>query len=587
MLILILFSLLSGLVTVLSPCVLPVLPIVLSSSASHGKRRPLGVITGLIISFSFFTLAISQIVKFLGLSAQTLRIVAVSVIGILGLSMIIPKLNELVEKALSFIPKMAGGESKEGNGFVPGFITGLSLGLVWAPCAGPILASVTALAATQQLTFSSGIVVLFYAIGAGIPLLGIAYGGRSLIQKVPFLSRNLGKVQRIFGVVMILTAVTVALNADVLVTTWLLQRLPPGWSSALTAFESSDVVLQELDAATGRENSPSGFTEVEEGSAGEEEQSESALPILGIAPEFTGITNWLNSEPLTLEELRGKVVIVDFWTYSCINCVRTLPYITDWYEKYRDQGLVIVGVHAPEFEFEKSTNNVLDAINRFGIEYPVAQDNDFQTWRAYNNRYWPAKYFIDANGNVRYFHFGEGKYEESEMVIQQLLAEIGVDNEVDLTAEMGKQTSSHQTPETYLGYSRQENFASKEILVRNLSAYYTIPQDLPLHHFAVSGEWIFGPENAESDSAGSQLKLHFFAKDVYLVLDSQETASIAIEVLSPAKENLSEEIDQDGLIQVDEARLYHLVSFDEIQQGTLLLTFNTPSIRAFAFTFGS
>ena len=585
MLILILFSLLSGLVTVLSPCVLPVLPIVLSSSASHGKRRPLGVITGLIISFSVFTLAISQIVKMLGLSAQSLRIIAVSVIGLLGLSMIIPKFNEWIEKVLSFIPNIAGNSHKEGSGFWPGFITGLSLGLVWAPCAGPILASVTALAATQQLTFSSAIVVIFYAIGAGIPLLGIAYGGRSLIQKVPFLSRNLGKVQKVFGVVMILTAIVIAMNADVLVTTWLLQRLPSGWSSALTAFETSDVVIQELDAAAGVEYSPAPF--IEENVPEEDLPAESALPILGVAPEFTGITNWLNSEALTLEELRGKVVIVDFWTYSCINCVRTLPYITDWYEKYHDEGLVVVGVHAPEFEFEKSTSNVKEAIERFDIKYPVAQDNDFQTWRAYNNRYWPAKYFIDANGNVRYTHFGEGKYEESELVIQELLAEIGSDSETDLTTVKKKDYSSDQTPETYIGYSRQENFLSPEELIRNTSADYTIPSELPLHYFAVSGEWIFSSEHAESNAIGSQLMLHFFGRDIYLVLDSEEAASVTVEVLSPDKENLSQDLDQNDAVHIDEARLYHLVSLDEAVQGTLLLTFNDPGIKAFAFTFGS
>ena len=585
MLILILFSLLAGLVTVLSPCVLPVLPIVLSSSASQGKRRPLGVITGLIISFSIFTLAISQIVKFLGLSAQTLRIIAVSVIGLLGLSMIIPKFNEWIEKALSFIPNIAGNSHKEGSGFWPGFITGLSLGLVWAPCAGPILASVTALAATQELTFSAAIVVIFYAIGAGIPLLGIAYGGRSLIQKVPFLSKNLGKVQKVFGVVMILTAILIAMNADVLVTTWLLQKLPSGWSSTLTAFETSDVIRDELDAAAGREDSPSYF--VEEDLSEEDLQSGSQLPILGVAPELTGISNWLNSEALSLEDLRGKVVIVDFWTYSCINCVRTLPYLTDWHEKYKDEGLVIIGVHTPEFEFEKDTKNVRGALERFNIGYPVAQDNDFKTWRAYNNRYWPAKYFIDANGNVRYTHFGEGKYEESELVIQELLAEIGANSETDLTTVQQKDYSSDQTPETYLGYGRQESLSSPESLVRDDSSSYTIPNTLPLHHFAVSGDWTFNSENIESNASVAQLMLHFFGRDVFLVMDSAQATTVTVEILTPDKENLSADLDQNGAILVDEARLYHLVSLDEAVEGTLLLTFNDPGIEAFAFTFGS
>ena len=585
MFILIMFSLLSGLVTVLSPCVLPVLPIVLSSSASKGKKRPLGVITGLIISFSIFTLAISQIVKLLGLSAQTLRYIAISVVGLLGLSMIIPKFNVWIEKALSFIPNMAGNSHKEGSGFLPGFITGLSLGLVWAPCAGPILASVTALAATSQVSFSAVIVVISYAIGAGIPLLAIAYGGRSLIQKVPFLSKNLGRVQKVFGVIMILTAILIALNVDVLVTTWLTQRLPEGWSTALTAFETGDVISERLDQVSGNEGGPSYFVTGEINK--ENLQSGVELPNLGPAPELTGITNWINSDPLTLAELRGKVVIVDFWTYSCINCVRTLPYITDWNTKYAHDGLVIIGVHAPEFEFEKETKNVLDAVERFGIEYPVAQDNEFSTWRAFNNRYWPAKYFIDAEGNVRYTHFGEGKYEESELVIKQLLSEIGVESSEELTAVEKKEYSSDQTPETYVGFGRQNAFSSPEELQHLETALYSFPVELPLHHFALSGDWLVGLEYARSEESGAQLNIHFSARDVFLVMDSAVPAEVKVELLAPDMKNTSEDLDADSSILVDEARLYHLVSLDQVVDGTLLLTFSEPGIESFAFTFGS
>jgi cytochrome c biogenesis protein CcdA/thiol-disulfide isomerase/thioredoxin len=585
MVILILFSLLSGLVTVLSPCVLPVLPIVLSSSASQGKKRPLGVITGLIIIFSIFTLAISQIVKLLGLSAQTLRYIAIAVVGLLGLSMIIPKFNQWIEKALSFIPNMTGNGHKEGSGFLPGFITGLSLGLVWAPCAGPILASVTALAATSQVSFAAVIVVVSYAIGSGIPLLAIAYGGRSIIQKVPFLSKNLGKVQKVFGVIMIITAVLIAMNIDVLVTTWLTQRLPEGWSAALTSLETGDVISGQLDQVTGNEGGPSYFVT---GDINKENlQSGVELPNLGPAPELTGLTNWINSDPLTLAELRGKVVIVDFWTYSCINCVRTLPYITDWNTKYADDGLVIIGVHTPEFEFEKDLKNVVDAVERFGIEYPVVQDNKFSTWRAFNNRYWPAKYFIDAEGNVRYTHFGEGKYEESELVIKQLLSEIGVENSAALTAVEQKNYSSDQTPETYVGFGRHDTFASPEQVQRLETARYSFPADLPLHHFALAGEWLIGKEYAQADEEGAQLELHFSAKDVFLVIDSAVPAEVNVALVSSNLKNISMDLDSDGNILVDGARLYHLVSLDQVADATVLLTFSEPGVQAFAFTFGS
>ncbi len=582
MAVLLLFSLLSGIVTVLSPCVLPVLPIVLSSSASKGKRRPLGVIAGLILSFSVFTLAISQIVRILGLSANTLRYIAIGVIGFLGVSMIIPQINQWIEKALSFIPNLVKDGHREGNGFWPGFLTGLSLGLVWAPCAGPILASVTALAATQEVSAASVIVVVSYAIGSGIPLLGIAYGGRSLINKVPFLSKNLGKVQKGFGIIMILTAVLIALNVDVMVTTWLTDSLPGGLSRVLTAFETSDAVTEQLDAISGRTDQPAYFTVDEE-----ELFSGDALPVLAVAPEITGINNWLNSEPLTLEELRGKVVIVDFWTYSCINCVRTLPYLTDWHDKYADDGLVILGIHTPEFEFEKDTQNVADALERFGIEYPVAQDNDYKTWRAYSNRYWPAKYIIDADGNLRYFHFGEGKYEETELVIQQLLAEIGAESDEDLSEIIDKNYTTDQTPETYLGYGRQTAFSSPENAVSQETYLYTFPDSLPLHKFALNGQWTVNYEHVRADKAGAELKLHFFAKDVYLVMDSEQAGLVGVDLTFPDTENISPDLDEAGQVIVDQARLYHLVALDEPQEGEVILTFENSGIEAFAFTFGS
>jgi len=584
MAILLAFSFLSGIVTVLSPCILPVLPIVLSSSAASGKQRPLGVITGLIISFSLFTLLIAQIVSLLGLSANTLRIIAVSVIGLLGLSMIIPKLSEFVEKALSFLPRLAGRNQHEGNGFMPGFVTGLSLGLVWAPCAGPILASVTALAATQSLSFAAALVVIAYAIGSGIPLLAIAYGGRSLIQKIPFLNKNVGKVQRIFGIVMIMTAIAIALNFDVLVTSWLTNSLPSGLSSALARFETSSAVNEQLNELTNSDNSGyfvSGEISKENLLSGE------ILPNLGPAPELAGIVNWINSEPLTLEQLRGKVVLIDFWTYSCVNCVRTLPYIKDWHDKYAEDGLVIIGVHTPEFEFEKDTANVEKAVERFGLKYAVAQDNDFKTWRAFNNRYWPAKYFIDFEGNVRYTHFGEGAYAESELVIQQLLAEAGVETGEIINPEAEGSFSNMQTPETYIGYARQVAFVSPEGLAPDEASTYTLPANIPLHRFTVSGEWTFSQEFAEASEPGSQLVLHFFAKDVYLVLDSPKPGRIKIEIQGETARNLSEDLDQNNEITIDEARLYHLASFELPLEGTLVITYLDAGTQSYAFTFGS
>jgi thiol-disulfide isomerase/thioredoxin len=270
-------------------------------------------------------------------------------------------------------------------------------------------------------------VVAAYAIGAGLPLLAIAYGGRALIHRVPFLLRSVARLQQSFGVVMVLTAGLIAFNADSLVTAWVTSLVPAGWTSQLNGFETSPRVTKRLALLRGSENQASGIPASEKASP-TPAPSELELPDLGQAPELTGVNHWLNSDPLTIQGLRGKVVMVDFWTYSCINCIHTLPYMTAWYNKYKEQGFVIIGVHSPEFAFEHDTINVAEAARRFNIAYPIAQDNDFATWNAYRNQYWPAEYLIDANGHLRLIHFGEGNYGETEKAIQALIAEAGHPN---------------------------------------------------------------------------------------------------------------------------------------------------------------
>jgi len=429
MIILILFAALSGLVTVLSPCILPVLPIVLSSTVASGKSRPLGVITGLIISFSIFTLVVSKIVSLLGLSASFLRLGAVVIIAALGLSLLVPALNHWFERLLNTLPGLVKGNQTLGSGFGQGFLTGASLGLLWAPCPGPILAAVTTLAATQRVSFGEGLVVVSYAFGAGLPLLAFAYGGRALINRVPVLTHNLGRVQQSLGAVMILTALLIGFNIDTSVSAWVTAMVPPAWSTSLDSFERSPIVSnqltllkQETQMSTPSQTNSSQTPATPVNNLGAEKMD---LPKLGPAPEFSGIDHWINTQPISLSDLKGKVILVDFWTYTCINCIHTLPYVTGWYNKYHDQGFVVVAVYTPEFAFEHETPNVEDAVKRFQINYPVAQDNNYVTWNAYQNQYWPAEYFIDAQGNLRHTHFGEGGYDESEKIIQELLSEAG------------------------------------------------------------------------------------------------------------------------------------------------------------------
>jgi thiol-disulfide isomerase/thioredoxin len=311
----------------------------------------------------------------------------------------------------------------QGSGFGSGLVTGACLGLVWAPCAGPILAAVTTLAATRAVSSGAVLVVLAYAFGAGIPLLVIAYGGRALFKKAANATGNPERIRQSFGVVMLLTAALIAFNADTLVTAWVTNLVPTGWTNQLTAFEASPLVSQQLVKLSQISTSTQPVPTPTPGNKLMPKASD--LPNLGPAPQFVGIDHWLNSTPLTLQDLRGKVVLVDFWTFDCINCIHTLPYVIAWYNKYKDEGFVVIGVHTPEFAFEHETSNVAQAIAQYQIKYPVAQDNEYATWQAYHNEYWPAEYFIDAQGNLRHTHFGEGSYDESEKIIQQLLAEAG------------------------------------------------------------------------------------------------------------------------------------------------------------------
>ena len=428
MIVLLIFAFLSGLITILAPCIWPLLPIVLSSTTTGGKSKPLGITLGIIISFAFFTLTVSYIVKIIPFDPNLLRLFAVIVIGFLGLTLVVPKLTQIVEGWVSrFSGKFAdltrynsapGSAKNKYQGFRGGLITGFALGLVWSPCAGPILATIATLAATQTVNAGIILVTIVYVIGVGIPLFIFATIGSRFFSQTRALSPYTGYIQKIFGVIMILTALAIFTNYDKVIQVKLLDAIP-SYSNFLFKLESNQAVKKQLEVLRGKKQMP------EKAPMNKNiimVTPSSSLPNLGPAPEFAGIEKWLNSDrPLTMRELRGKIVLIDFWTYTCINCIRTLPFVTRWYEKYKDKGFVVVGVHTPEFEFEKNTNNVLGAIKQYNITYPVAQDNDYKTWRAYDNHYWPAKYLIDVKGNIRYTHFGEGEYEETEMHIKTLL----------------------------------------------------------------------------------------------------------------------------------------------------------------------
>lgn len=425
MLVLLFFAFLSGVVTIFSPCIWPILPILLSAGVSGGDRKPLGIVTGLMVSFTLFTLALSYILKVIPIDPDTLRLVAVVIIGFLGMMLLVPRLGKYLEAFVSRLSSFnfTGRFVKTGQGFKKGFITGFALGLVWSPCAGPILATVATVAATQTLSFSVVLLTVSFVLGIGVPLFILTLLGQRILSRTKVLSPYTTRIQQFFGAIMLLAALALYTGYDQKLQLQFAEYCSENGMPFLGgSFEKNVLVTRALEKLRNPESPGAVLLPLQ--LSGDKKFSD--LGDLGPAPEFVGIMNWLNIDrPLSLEkDLRGKVVLVDFFTYACINCIRTLPYVTSWYEKYKGEGLVVIGIHTPEFEYEKKTANVADALERHKITYPVAQDNDYATWKAYNNRYWPAFYLVDATGRIRYVHFGEGQYEETEKAIQGLLEEV-------------------------------------------------------------------------------------------------------------------------------------------------------------------
>lgn len=577
MILLLFFAFISGLITIAAPCIWPLLPIVLSASSTGERSKPLGITLGIIVSFAFFTLSLSYIVKIIPFDPDALRLLAVFIIGFLGLTLIVPQLSQITEGYVSRLSGRFGSSPKSRPGFTGGLITGFALGIVWSPCAGPILATIATLAATRAVSWQIVLVTLVYVIGVGIPLFLFATIGAHLLTKSRALSPYTGRIQQVFGVVMILTALAIYTNYDKVIQVKLLDTVP-SYSGLIYTLEGNAAVKKQLDILKNKKEI--GKTGMSSG--------QSDLPILGTAPEFAGISKWLNtSKPLTMAQLHGKVVLVDFWTYTCINCIRTLPHITDWYEKYKNKGFVVVGVHTPEFPIERKTENVADALRRFHITYPVAQDNDLATWNAFNNDAWPAEYLIDARGRVRHVHFGEDEYEESEMAIRSLLVEAGQSLNDTVSHIKDETPSGEQTPETYLGSARMERFVSPELATGKKQAF-TIPSDVPKHSFAYGGTWTVTNEQVIAGK-GALLELNFYANKVFLVIMPIKGGG-KVKVFLDDKligEKFAGTDVSSGMIKFDMPRLYNLVDLrGKKGQHRLRLEFETEGISIYAFTFG-
>jgi cytochrome c biogenesis protein CcdA/thiol-disulfide isomerase/thioredoxin len=540
MLVLLGIGFVAGVVTAISPCVLPVLPILLAGGASG--RQPLRIIAGLVASFTVFTLFASWLLSKLGLPQDFLRNLAIALLFLTAATLLVPRAALLLERPLAafsrFRPRNVGG----------GFLFGATLGLVFVPCAGPVLATISVVAAKNQVGIRAILLTLAYALGAAVPMLVIAFGGR---EASGALKRRAGSVRLASGALIGLVALGLVFHLDDH-----LAQLTPGYTNFFqNKVENSATARRQLAKVRGG------------GTALAAVKTTAGLPDYGVAPPLHPGGAWINSQPLTLSQLRGKVVLIDFWTYSCINCLRTLPHLKAWYAAYHAKGLVIIGVHTPEFAFEHVTSNVRAAVKRLGIAYPVVQDNDYKTWDNYANEYWPAEYLVDRTGHVRHTHFGEGEYGQTEQLIRRLLGASGprARHVADATPD------ELLTPETYLGTARIADYAGSRIVPGRFATYHAA-LSLPQNELTYGGSWRIGPQQVVA-GPGAFLRLHFHAKDVYIVLGGHGT----VHALVDGKPT--------GTIHVNAYRLYTVRSSSKVADATLELRFSR-GVQGYSFTFG-
>ncbi|MEA2217334.1 MAG: hypothetical protein QOK19_2895 [Solirubrobacteraceae bacterium] len=595
MLVLIGFAVLAGAGTALSPCVLPVLPALLSASALGGRRRPLGIVLGLSVTFTVTIVFLSSVIDGVGLGQNAVRYLAVAVLLVFGVALMLPEVSARIEAPLSRLARF--GPRSGGDGFGSGVLVGGALGFVYTPCAGPILAAVVSVSAASGRTLP---VALAYSAGSAAVLLVLALGGRRLSARVRRAGHG-ASLQRLLAAVMIVTGIAIVTNLDLTFTKFVAKDIP---NVSLTAgLECSSAVTERLHDVTGHRpkftpangtSSCNGTSSTVRTAAPGASQATllaaaQALPALGAAPEFTGTQEWFNTNrgrALSLPSLRGRVVLVDFWTYTCINCIRTLPYLKAWDAAYRPDGLTIVGVETPEFAFEKDAGNVRAAIGQFGLRYPVVQDNQMGTWNAYGNQYWPADYLIDAKGQVRYAAFGEGDYAKTETAIRALLAEKG-SSVGGRGRPRGVVVPSHRTtPETYVGTARAEGWLHGP--KAGLHDYGgPVTADPALNQFVLSGRWQIAEQPATA-VASAGIDVEFEARHVYLVLSSPHERPLPVQVLLDGRPIKASEAGADvrgGVATVRRQRLYSLVSLPRERRGHLSLRL-APGLSAYAFTFG-
>jgi cytochrome c biogenesis protein CcdA/thiol-disulfide isomerase/thioredoxin len=575
-----LLAFVGGVLTILSPCILPVLPFVFARADQPFRRSSLPLLTGMALTFSLVAVAAAFGGHWVVRLNQGGRYVAMAVFLVLGITLLFPSLAEMLTRPLVQAgSRLQGGPSNE-SGIGKSFVLGISTGLLWAPCAGPILGLILTGAAIQGPGARSSFLLLSFALGAATSL-GIAlFAGNKVFSA---LKRSLSFevwIRRGLGVAVILGVAAIALGWDTnLLTRFSFVNTAKAEAHLIDALGPVKPTVISVSAA---ESQPTAVPELGD---------EGAMPDLG------GAIAWLNSPPLSRKALRGKVVLFDFWTYSCINCLRALPYVEGWATKYKDAGLVVIGVHTPEFAFEKERSNVEKAVRDLKITYPVAIDSDYAIWKAFNNEYWPAHYFVDGKGRIRYHHFGEGQYDESERVIQQLLKENGAaapEGVISVSgggAEAAPDSGNSRSGETYIGYHRAEHFASAEPIAQDSRKVYSLTPRLSLNQWGLAGSWNVGAESAVLQTAPGKIVFRFHARDLHLVLGPTKNGKpvrfvVRLDGTAPGDDH-GTDTDAKGAGTVQEHRLYQLIrQKGPVEDRTFEIEFLDPGVQAFAFTFG-
>ncbi|MCX2544488.1 cytochrome c biogenesis protein DipZ [Pseudomonas sp. COW5] len=594
---------LGGVLTIVSPCILPVLPFVFARTGQPFIKSGLPLLAGMALTFALVATLAAVGGGWVVQVNQYGRWLALLFVALFGLTLLLPRLAERLTRPLvsagSRLSEAAGQDNRPRPG--ASFLIGVATGLLWAPCAGPILGLILTGAALQGASIATTLLLLAYAAGAATSLAAALLLGGKVFA---LMKRSIGSgewIRRGLGAAMLAGVAAIALGLDTGILARVSTASTGGLEQALVGKlsgkspQGNGTMLAQIPAA---DDAANGSMMAAGGAMKMAAKTPGSLPVEGQLPPLDGAVQWLNSAPLDAQALKGKVVLVDFWTYSCINCLRTLPYVKAWAEKYKDQGLVVIGVHAPEFAFERDVGNVTKAMKELGINYPVAIDNDYKIWRAFNNEYWPAHYFADAQGRIRYHHFGEGDYAESERVIQQLLREAGaktVANGLINADAQGVQLAPDMnqvlSPETYVGYQRAEHFVPETSLVPDKVAAYTAPTNLALNDWSLGGQWAVGAERATASAPASRIVYRFHARDLHLVLGPGTDGKpvrfrVTIDGQAPGDAH-GVDVAPDGSGRVTEQRLYQLVrQNDGVKDRTFSIEFLDPGVSAYAFTFG-